>query len=119
SPPHWMRQSFNQDFPAEQQQAWRAALAAFEARLEAAAAAGIDRPGSDFLEPGGRWNVLIDAFSSYYNGAEFDQVSILDYAAYDDSGVNWRVAEGYGAAIASFADPERTVTDCAVTTIRH
>src|SRR6185312_9612281 len=73
----------------------------------------------DFLEPGGRWNVLIDAFSSYYNGAEFDQVSILDYAAYDDSGVNWRVAEGYGAAIASFADPERTVTDCAVTTIRH
>jgi monoamine oxidase len=119
SPPHWMRQTFNQHFPPDQQEAWRAALAAFEERLEAAAKTGVDRPGSDFLEPGGRWNVLIDAFSSYYNGAEFDQVSILDYAAYDDSGVNWRVREGYGTAIASFADRAQVVTDCPVTTIRH
>ena len=119
SPPHWMRQTFNPHFPPDQQAAWRAALAAFEARLDAAAKRGVDRPGSDFLEPGGRWNGLIDAFSSYYNGAEFDQVSILDYAAYEDSGVNWRVREGYGAAVASFADRERVVTDCPVATIRH
>src|SRR6185312_15200184 len=71
------------------------------------------------FEPGGRWNVLIDAFSSYYNGAAFDQVSTLDFAAYQDSGVNWRVAEGYGAAIASFAQGQPIVTDCAVATIRH
>jgi monoamine oxidase len=118
-PPHWRRQSLNRDFPPEDQQAFRAALAAFEDRLHTAAAAGVDRPGSDFLEPGGRWNVLIDAFSSYYNGAEFDQVSILDFSAYQDSEVNWRVAEGYGAAIASFADTSRIVLDCAVSTIHH
>jgi len=119
SPPHWMRQSFNKNFPPQDQRAYRDALNAFEDRLHAAAAAGIDRPGSDFFEPGGRWNVLIDAFSSYYNGAEFDQVSTLDFAAYEDSGVNWRVAQGYGAAIAHFAEGEAIVTDCAVTTVRH
>jgi monoamine oxidase len=118
-PPHWMRQTFNQHFPPDEQEAWRAALADFEQRLEAAAAKGVDAPGSIFMKPGCRWNVLIDAFSSYYNGAEFDQVSSLDYVAYEDTGVNWRVAEGYGAAVASFADPERIVTDCAVSTIHH
>ena len=119
SPPHWMRQAFNRDFPPKEQQAFRAALSALEARTDAAARTGLDRPASDFLEPGSRWNPLLDAFSSYYNGAEFDQVSILDYAAYEDSGVNWRVAEGYGSAIASFADLERVVTDCPVSTIHH
>jgi monoamine oxidase len=119
TPPHWTRQSFNQNFPPQEQRAYRDALEAFEARLQAAAAAGDDRPGSDFLEPGSRWNALIDAFSSYYNGAEFDQVSAVDFAAYEDSGVNWRVAQGYGTAIASFAEGLPIVSDCAVTTIRH
>jgi monoamine oxidase len=119
TPPHWMRQAFNKDFPPEDQQAFRRALDAFEARLFEAAKTGVDRPGSDFFEPGGRWNVLIDAFSSYYNGAEFDQVSTLDFAAYEDSGTNWRVKEGYGAAIASFADLSRVVLSCPVSTIHH
>jgi monoamine oxidase len=118
-PPHWTRQAFNRDFPPQDQRAFRDALAALEARIEVAAKTGVDRPASDFLEPGGRWNPLLDAFSSYYNGAEFDRVSILDYAAYEDSGVNWRVAEGYGTAIASFADLGRVITDCPVTTLHH
>jgi monoamine oxidase len=119
SPPHWEKQSFNQDFPPQEQRAFHAAYDAFEARLERAAAAGVDRPGAELMEPGGRWNPLIDAVSSYYNGAEYDRVSVLDYAAYDDSGVNWRVAEGYGAAIAAFAPLERIVTDCTVRAIDH
>jgi monoamine oxidase len=119
SPPHWMKQAFNQDFSAADQEAYRRAFGALDERLEAAAATGIDRPASELLEPGGRWNHLLDAFSSFYNGAEFDQVSVLDYAAYDDSGVNWRVREGYGAAIAHFADLSRVVTGCAVSTIHH
>jgi monoamine oxidase len=118
-PPHWLGPSVNPDFPSKNQRAFRAALAALEARIDAAAASGVDRPGSDLLEPGSRWNPLLDAFSSYYNGAEFDQVSILDYAAYEDSGVNWRVAQGYGTAIASFADLARVVTDCPVSLIHH
>jgi monoamine oxidase len=119
TPPHWMRPSINKDFPPQDQQAFRAALAALEERVHAAARRGVDRPASEFLKPGDRWNVLLDAFSSYYNGAEFDQVSVLDFATYEDSGVNWRVAEGYGAAIASFADRDHIVLDCDVRTIHH
>lgn len=119
TPPHWMKQAFNRDFSAADQRAYREAFDALDTRLEAAAKTGIDRPASDFLEPGNRWNPLLDAFSSYYNGAEFDQVSVLDYAAYEDSGVNWRVAEGYGAAVAHFADLSRIVTGCPVAMIHH
>jgi monoamine oxidase len=114
-----MRQSFNQHFPAADQQAYRAAFNAFDARIHAAAKSGRDHAASDLLIPGDRWNPLLDAFSSYYNGAEFDQVSILDYAVYEDSGVNWRVQEGYGTAIAAFADLGRIVLDCPLTTIHH
>jgi monoamine oxidase len=123
TPPHWMKQAFNRDFSEADQRAYRAAFDALDERLGAAAQiaakTGIDRPGSDFLEPNGRWNPLLDAFSSYYNGAEFEAVSVLDYAAYEDSGVNWRVREGYGAAVASFADRDRVITGCPVTTIHH
>jgi monoamine oxidase len=117
--PHWESQAGNQDFPAQDQRAFREAYAAFEARMAKAAQTGIDRPGSDFFEAGNPWNPLIDAVSSYYNGAEYDQVSILDYDAYQDTEVNWRVGAGYGAAIASFAPASRIVTDCPVTTIHH
>jgi monoamine oxidase len=119
TPPHWMRQAGNQGFPPQDQRAYRQAFEALDERVEAAARAGVDRPVSELLEPGGRWNLLLDAFSSYYNGAEFDQVSVIDYAAYQDSGVNWRVAEGYGAAVAGFAPGRDVVLDCPVSLIRH
>jgi monoamine oxidase len=119
TPPHWTRQAGNQHFSPEDQRDFQRAMAAFEARIEAQAKTGLDRPGGELFEPGGRWNPLIDAVSSYYNGAEYDRVSVLDYDAYDDDGVNWRVGQGYGAAIASFAPLDRIVTDCPVTQIDH
>jgi monoamine oxidase len=120
TPPHWERQSGDQDFPPADQAAFQAAFAAFEARIDAAAREGPDRPAADFLDPGGRWNPLIDAISSFYSGVELDGVSIRDFAAYEDSGVNWRVREGYGAAIRALApDPENVVLGCPVEVIRH
>ena len=118
--PAWERQSGDQDFPAEDQEAFRAAFAAFEETIDKAAREGPDRPAADFLEPGGRWNALIDAISSFYSGVELDGVSIRDYAAYVDTNVNWRVREGYGAGIAALApDAERVTLDCPVSLIRH
>ncbi len=108
SPPNWGEQAGNRGFSATEQGDYFRALSEIEARLEAAAKAGQDAPAATLFEPGSRWNPLLDAFSSFYNGAEFDTVSILDYAAYDDSGVNWRVAEGYGALVAAFADDRVT-----------
>ena len=48
---------------------------------------------------------MIDAISTYVNGAELDRVSILDMDAYEDTGINWRVRRGYGALIAAYGAP--------------
>jgi monoamine oxidase len=120
TPPPWANPEATVNFGVAERQAYGDAFAAFDERVEAAAREPADRPASDLLEPGGRWNPLLNAFSAYYNGAEFDQVSVKDYAAYDDSEVNWRVAEGYGAAIAGLAlSGVRIVGDCPVSLLRH
>lgn len=119
TPPHWTRQAGNQGFSAEDQAAFGKDFEKFGANLHEAAKTGADRPASELFDPADRWNHLIDAVSSYYNGAEHDQVSVLDFDAYEDSGVNWRVRDGYGAAIAALADVDHIVTDCEVRAIRH
>ncbi|MBV8653854.1 MAG: FAD-dependent oxidoreductase [Alphaproteobacteria bacterium] len=75
---------------------WHAASAAFHQRVEAAAAEPGDRPAATLLEPGGRWNALLNAISTWANGVELDRLSVRDYTRYADSGVNWRIREGYG-----------------------
>ena len=116
---NWGRQSGDQGFSAAEQKEFAEAFEAFDARLAAAAIKDADAPAANYFEPGCRWNGLIDAVSSYYNGAEFDRVSVLDYAAYLDTGVNWRVTSGYGAAVAALAAPIMPRFSCPVTGIDH
>jgi monoamine oxidase len=120
TPPPWANPEATVTFSAEERQAYGEAFATLDARVEAAAGEADDRPVSELLEPGFRWNPLLNAFSAYYNGAEFDQVSVKDYAAYDDSELNWRVAEGYGTGIAGLAPGGvRIVDGCPVSLLRH
>ncbi|PZQ36054.1 MAG: FAD-dependent oxidoreductase, partial [Phenylobacterium zucineum] len=44
----------------------------------------------------------------------FAEVSTLDYDAYRDTGVNWRVVEGYGALIERLGQALPVVLECAV-----
>jgi monoamine oxidase len=74
---------------------------------------------SDLLDPDDRWTPLLNAFSAYYNGAEFHQVSVKDYAAYDDDSVNWRVLEGYGRAIAGLGADVEIALQTPVVLIDH
>ncbi len=110
--PPWGKPAIPVNFPPEAQREFRAAFSALEAQLEAAAEAPADRPASELLEPGGRWNGLLNSFSGAFNGAAFDRVSVKDYAAYADTGVNWRVLDGYGAAIARAAQELPVALDC-------
>lgn len=99
--PGWRDQYRNLGFsPAEQRDAARA-FERFSARLRDAPPPS-DRAG-DALLPDGEWNPYIEALSGYINGADFSQVSVADYLAYDEaaSEANWRVREGYGALIGS------------------
>lgn len=102
TPPSWGEQSGDLEFSLTQQAAFGEAFDAFEARL-AAEADRPDRAAADLFEPDGRWNPLIDAVSSWYNGAEFDRISVHDYLAYADDEVNWRLPGGYGALVAQWA----------------
>ncbi len=112
--PPWGKQALEYGFSAEEQRDFRAAMARFYKRLDDATEAHRDRPLSDFLEPGGKWNLLLNAISTYVNGVELDRVSVRDYVAYDDSGENWRVVEGYGTAISKAGQKLPMVLGCPV-----
>ena len=119
TPPPWERQAFNHEMTAEEQRAFGEAFDAFEARVAEAAATGVDRPAADLFEGDCRWNARMDAISGALNGARFAEVSAVDYNAYRDTGVNWRIEEGYGRLVEALAAPvlPDVVTDCAVSLI--
>jgi monoamine oxidase len=100
----WSRPALDVNFPLADQRAYRQAFDAFEARLEKAAAEEpADRSAASLFGPQERrWTPLLNAFSGYYNGASFEEISVKDYAAYQPTHENWRVREGYGALIAAF-----------------
>jgi monoamine oxidase len=119
SRPPWARATRDIGFPRAEQQEFQEAMDAFFARLERAAAGEADVPAGDCLEPGCRWNGLIDAISTYISGAEWDRVSAKDYDRYHDTGVNWRVVKGYGALISACGESCPAVFDCEVQAIDH
>ncbi len=102
STPPWARQMRDIGFaPGEYEDFSRASERLWD-QLEEAKDDEPDRPASDFLEPSSRWTPLLESISSYYNGAALDLVSTRDLGRYTDTGINWRVVEGYGALIAAF-----------------
>jgi monoamine oxidase len=117
--PPWREQSFDAVFPAKERADFIKALDAFQERAEKAAASGRDCAANTLLQPGNRWNPMIDALSTYINGCELDRVSILDMAAYDDTEINWRVRRGYGALIAAYGAPCLVALNTQVRLIDH
>jgi monoamine oxidase len=121
--PPWRERAYGEAFPQADRDDFIDALNAFYERAEQAATEAIktgrDVAASLYLEPGNRWNPMIDAISTYVNGRELDQVSILDMAAYEDTDINWRVRRGYGALVAAYGASCPVALNCAVTLIDH
>jgi monoamine oxidase len=103
TPPPWTRPYAQAGFPASDQTAFVDALRRFRERSDEAGEQEPDRAADTMLEPNGRWNAMLNAVSTFYSGAELDRVSLRDLARYDDTGVNWRVAQGYGTVVAGHA----------------
>lgn len=82
---------------------WQRARDEFEAAYEQAARMPQDQPASALLPKGGRWNKLFDAISTWANGAELDNVSVKDRQNYDNTALNWRCYDGYGALVKAYA----------------
>jgi monoamine oxidase len=121
--PPWRERAYGKAFPQEDRAEFIHALDAFFDRAEQAAIearrTGRDLPAKLALEPGNRWNPMIDAISTYINGAELDRVSILDMDAYEDSNINWRVRRGYGAMVAAYGAAYPLAFNAQVTLIDH
>jgi monoamine oxidase len=117
--PPWNKPSLEMGFPLDEQRAFREAMHTFYERVGEAARKQPDVPVASVLEPGGRWNALLGSIGTYISGGELDHVSALDFDNYADTGVNWRVVEGYGTTIAGYAQPIRAVLDCPVLRIDH
>ena len=115
----WMRPRIDVNFPISDQRAYHKAFAVFEAKLRAAASEP-DRPAAElFDEDTARWRPMLDAFSGYYNGAPFADISVHDYAAYQPTDENWRVVQGYGALIRSQAEAMPILYESPVLSIDH
>jgi monoamine oxidase len=119
SPPPWMRSGPALGFPPAQQEEFSKALDSFYARLERIAQNETDASSATALEPGCRWNGLINALSTYISGAEWDRVSAKDYDRYQQTGLNWRVVEGLGAVVSRHAADLPARLDCRVLGIDH
>ena len=121
--PPWRERAYGKAFPQDERDDFIRALDAFYDRAEQAAKeaerTGRDGPANLCLEPGNRWNPMIDAISTYINGCELDQVSLLDMDAYEDTDLNWRVRRGYGALIAAYGASCPLALNCVVTLIDH
>jgi monoamine oxidase len=119
TPPPWARRTDAIGFPAAHQREFRTVLEQFYARLAEVGEIEPDRPAAALLEPDGRWNPLLNALSTYINGAELDRVSARDFARYHDTGVNWRIVQGYGALIAAYGAGLDVKLDCPATLVDH
>jgi monoamine oxidase len=121
--PPWRERAYGKAFPQQDRDDFMRALDDFYDRAEVAAeqarATGVDSAADLCLVPGNRWNPMIDAISTYINGCELDQVSILDMDAYEDSNINWRVRRGYGALIAAYGVSCPLALNCDVKLIDH
>jgi monoamine oxidase len=118
-PHEWISRLSRSGETAEAEADW---LATREAQAKArrnAAEQPLDRSLASLLEPGGRWNQLLDATSCWGNGAELDQVSVKDFVSYEDSGVNWRLAEGYGRLFEALAEGLPVALTMPVSRIDH
>jgi len=119
TPPPWQRRALRLEFPETDQREFYKARDDFNARVSARAQKQPDVAVAALLEPGGRWNGLFGALSTYISGAELDLVSARDFDNFEDTGVNWRIVEGYGATIAACGEGLPVVHGCPVQRIDH
>ena len=76
--PPWQDEKHDLAMSLTQRRAFRTASMRFWKKFDTDTAPIPDRPAADYLEPGNPWNSLINATSTYINGAELDRVSALD-----------------------------------------
>ena len=117
--PDWTTRLRNSGLSLAEEQDWIADREAHYWARHRAALEPEDQPASATLVPGGRWNALYDATSTWGNAVELEKLSIKDNDRYEDSGVNWRVRRGYGTLLTTLAQDLPIAFDTPVSRIDH
>jgi monoamine oxidase len=117
--PPWRTQMNDVGFAPADQADFRAALGRLFAGLDEAGEAEGDQPADRLLDPGSRWNPLLNATSTYINGVELDQLSVHDFWRYHDTSVNWRIVEGYSGLMGALASGLDITFECPASLIDH
>jgi monoamine oxidase len=117
--PDWTTRLSRSGESAEAEADWLREREAHYWAIHHAACDPEDRPASSVLVPGGRWNALLNAVSTWANAVELECLSIKDNDRYEDSGVNYRLVEGYGRLFATLAEGLPIAFGTAVSRIDH
>jgi monoamine oxidase len=117
--PDWTTRLRNSGVGADEEQDWIAEREAHYWAIHHAAREKEDRSAASVLRPGGRWNALFDATSTWANAVELKKLSVKDNDRYEDSGVNWRVCRGYGTLLTALAADLPIAFDAPVSRIDH
>lgn len=99
--PDWGERMGRHQLERARRESWRAVFDRVEDAM-ARVPADADRAVADLIPADDPWRALFAAMMSYVSGVEPERLSAVDTARYADTGVNWRVREGYGALIARF-----------------
>ena len=120
-PPEWTTRLSRSGETPEAEADWLATREAQGRARRKAAAKLEDRSLASVVPPSGRWNQLLDASSTWGNGAELDRVSVKDYVRYDESStnINWRLGEGYGRLFEKLAEGMAVALETPVTRVDH
>lgn len=117
--PDWATRLRNSGESEAAESDWLAEHDAFYWAVHRAAQEPEDRPAAALLTPGGRWNRLLEAISTWVNAVELEEVSVKDSDRYQDSGINWRLHRGYGTLFQALAADLPIAYRTPVTTIGH
>src|SRR5215472_12057388 len=118
-PPEWTTRLRRSGETIAAEAEWLATREAQSLARKRAATDPDERSLASLLAPGDRWNTLLDATSTWGNGAELDRVSVKDNVRYEDSGTNWRLGEGYGRLFETLADGLPLMLEAAVLRVDH
>jgi monoamine oxidase len=116
-PPDWGQRVGRERLTEEQRERRDAAWDRATDVIAAAARAGRDVPVSTVLPDDLPYRPFFDAVMSWWFGVDTANASTADFAASEDTEINWAVAEGLGTVVASAADGLDVVLDCPVTAV--
>lgn len=101
--PDWTTRLSRSGESKEAEEDWVREREAHYWAIHRAALEPADRPASTVLEPGGRWNALFDATSTWANAVELESLSVKDNDRYESTEHNWRVRQGLGHLLVTLA----------------